>query len=490
MASVAIVLVGAALRLWSLQLKPLHHDEGVNGYFLLSLFREGIYRYDPANYHGPTLYYFALISSSINNLLFGVEGPSTIAIRAVPVFFGITLIVLVLKLRRYLGTLGVLTAAGLIALSPGMVYLSRDFIHETLLGFFSLWLVICCLRFWETRRITDLLLASVAAALMFSTKETAPISLFCMALGAMAAFAWVPSTVPATAASFGGRKRIVLLAIATMGTFVICCVLFFSSFFGNYPQGIRDAVTTYTYWARTGLTQQTAPWHTYLRWLLREEGPILVLAAIGTITAVVRRRSRFAVFAGVWGFGLLVAYSLLPYKTPWIMLNMLIPMSMVAGYALQKLWITGTRGQTRTRTNCVTAVLLSAGIICGYQSIQLNFFRYDDDRYVYPYVQTSRGFQHLVDEVNGIAQSTGSGNQLSMAVLSPHYWPLPWYLRDYKNVGYFGRLEPTEATVVIGSGKQRRVLEGSLGDRYRFAGSYPLRPGSDLVLFVLKTPLQ
>ena len=43
-----------------LALKPLHHDEGVNGFFLTNLFRDGVYKYDPANYHGPTLYYIAL----------------------------------------------------------------------------------------------------------------------------------------------------------------------------------------------------------------------------------------------------------------------------------------------------------------------------------------------------------------------------------------------------------------------------------------------
>jgi hypothetical protein len=73
-------VIAAFLRIWQLTLKPLHHDEAINGYFLLGLFREAIYRYNAANYHGPTLYYFALISSSINNLLFNVEGPTTWAI--------------------------------------------------------------------------------------------------------------------------------------------------------------------------------------------------------------------------------------------------------------------------------------------------------------------------------------------------------------------------------------------------------------------------
>ena len=168
------------LRIFDLGLKPLHGDEGVNGLFLLSLFRDGIYRYNPANYHGPSLYYFALVSSSLNHLLSGKEGPSTLAIRMVPVVFGIGLIGLLLTLRPRLGDLGTFIAAGLVAFSPGMVYLSRDFIHETLLGFFTLWLVVCGLRFWDTKKSKYLFLGSLAASLMICTKETAPISLFAL----------------------------------------------------------------------------------------------------------------------------------------------------------------------------------------------------------------------------------------------------------------------------------------------------------------------
>ena len=57
---VIVTALGTFLRFFWLELKPLHHDEGVNGYFLTTLFREGIYKYDPANYHGPDLYYSRL----------------------------------------------------------------------------------------------------------------------------------------------------------------------------------------------------------------------------------------------------------------------------------------------------------------------------------------------------------------------------------------------------------------------------------------------
>src|SRR5215467_16224381 len=53
-ACVGLLVVTAGLRLFDLSAKPLHHDEGVNGMFMTTLFRSGYYHYDPSNYHGPT----------------------------------------------------------------------------------------------------------------------------------------------------------------------------------------------------------------------------------------------------------------------------------------------------------------------------------------------------------------------------------------------------------------------------------------------------
>ena len=63
-----ITAVAVFLRFFWLELKPLHHDEGVNGYFLTALFREGNYKYDPTNYHGPDLYYISLAFSKVFGL--------------------------------------------------------------------------------------------------------------------------------------------------------------------------------------------------------------------------------------------------------------------------------------------------------------------------------------------------------------------------------------------------------------------------------------
>src|SRR5258708_16185233 len=140
-----VTLVAAFLRFFWLELKPLHHDEGVNGWFLTNLVRDGIYKYDPANYHGPTLYYIALPFVKI----FGLE---TIPIRMSVAIFGVLTAVLALFLKRYLGRVGSLLASLFLALSSGMVFISRYFIHEIFFVFLSLAIVVSILFFIEKRK--------------------------------------------------------------------------------------------------------------------------------------------------------------------------------------------------------------------------------------------------------------------------------------------------------------------------------------------------
>src|SRR5438132_10734642 len=177
LSALAILLVGAFLRLVKLSLVPLHHDEGVNGNFLVTLVREGKYFYDPQNYHGPTLYYFSAIIPWIVRFFGGkaagdTYGLTTFNIRLVTVVFSVATIWLALLLRKRIGEIGALSAAGLIAISPGAIYLSRYFIHESLFVFFTLGIVVIALKYYDTGRTVYLILASISTALMVATKET------------------------------------------------------------------------------------------------------------------------------------------------------------------------------------------------------------------------------------------------------------------------------------------------------------------------------
>src|ERR1044072_381770 len=177
LSALAILVVGAILRLYDLALVPLHHDEGVNGNFLVTLVNDGRYVYNPENYHGPTLYYFSAIIPWLTRFLggksfFDAHGLTTFNIRFVTAAFGVATIGLALMLRKRLGTIGALSAAALIAISPGAVYLSRYFIHESLYVFFTLGIIVAAVKYYDSGRGGYLILASACLALMVATKET------------------------------------------------------------------------------------------------------------------------------------------------------------------------------------------------------------------------------------------------------------------------------------------------------------------------------
>jgi uncharacterized protein (TIGR03663 family) len=558
-ATVLILALGAVLRIYHLNLVPLHHDEGVNGNFLVRLVRDGYYHYDPANYHGPTLYYFAAVFPWILRFLFGPSaqntyGLTTIAIRMVPALFGLATIGLVFTLRRNLGTIATLSAAFLLAISPGAVYLSRYFIHETLFVFFTLGIVVAAVKYYEDPHPVYLILASVSTALLFATKETAIISVGVLLLALLITriYSWLTAHLSdpgrratrkqrredsgADSRNFlertGGPRRLTLWIGIAVAVFIAVNVLFYSSFFTNYPKGVSDSLATFQFWTRTGKEAHVHPFMTYLWWLMLQESPLLVLGAMGAIVALYEPARRFAKFAALWAFGIIAAYSLIAYKTPWLALNFIVPLALCSGVAIQWIYqqLADWARDKRIRWFALAGILLLAtgplpgvarvldqimntnpwpGLLAafkqtdihwktfipGYQTIDLNFINYDNDNsyYVYVYAHTRRGTLKLVDEINRIAQRTHQGGTTGITIVSPDYWPLPWYLRDYSRVGYFGHIAPSNEPIIIASAGQAAEVQATYGDRYQQVqsglnptGSFPLRPGVDLLLYTQK----
>jgi uncharacterized protein (TIGR03663 family) len=484
--SLIILLAAALLRLMYLTQKPLHHDEGVNGLFLVNLFRTGYYHYDPSNYHGPSLYYLAIIPTAINNVFHWGQGLSTFAIRFVTAAFGVGVVWLMLCLRRYLGSAGALAAAALAAVSPGFVFFSRYFIHEILFVFFSLGTIVAWLRYRDTGKPRYLMLASASAAMLFATKETWIITaaVWLIAIPCTNIFLRlrkrreeVPPLLPEPSAfkNAGGRK----LYLQAAALFAAVAILLYSSFFTN-PRGILDSVLTFTYWAKTGQSGiYNREWSTYLSWLWQEEAPILLLGGIGTAVALIRARSYFVVFCAFWSMGIFAAYSLVPYKTPWLALSIILPLTIMAGYLVGEAYKPGTRA--------LTAIITAAAVLFSlYQAIDLSFVNYDNDAYPYIYAHTRRDFLGLVNEVDAIAAANPARKDIGIAVVSPEHWPLPWYLREYTHVGYWGHVVDTSEPIVIALKSQVPEVEGHLSGEYREYSTHELRPGNTLVMFVRK----
>ena len=190
---------------------------------------------------------------------------------------GIATVGLALTLRRHIGTIGALTAAALIALSPGGVYISRYFIHESQFVFFTLALVVAALRYWESADPVYLMLASISAALIFATKETAFISVAVLGLAwAVAAIymrlakrsasvPWEKKRARERKAKtrhnpqaeqvdalerFGGLTSVALMAGLALVLFVFVNILFYSSFFTYWKAS--EAQSSLSNLAKTG----------------------------------------------------------------------------------------------------------------------------------------------------------------------------------------------------------------------------------------------
>lgn len=550
-----VMVVTIGLRFYHLSLKPFHHDEGVNGFFLINLFRSGVYKYDPQNYHGPTLYFFTLASS----YLFGL---TDFAVRFIPVLFGVLCVVGVLYLRRYLGTVGALSAALLVALSPGMVYISRYFIHEMLFVFFTLAVPLAIVKFmerdrvgnvavitmsvllmicllpgtlsfaasfsgneetrniarvvffiveagivfmlmralvqWEDGRPIYLLLASAALVLTFATKETAFISFGTMLIAVVCIFIWqkiwkterqadLPNdeflSVNTFVNRFSDPLAAALTAVFCAALFAYVGALFFSSFF-TYNEGIRGAFEAYDFWTKTGSKDHTqnGMW-AYLKWLWKLEAPLLILGAIGALIAFWKGKHKFAMFSALWAWGLLAAYTIIPYKTPWLAVNFVFPLALISGYAVNEM----VNSRDTVQRGFAAFMAAVAFGVCAYQSVDLNFYSYDDDTKPYVYAHTRREFFDLLREIERVAEASGKGKEASILIVSSEYWSMPWYLRDYKGAAFYGRIYPSETSeIIIGKKEQQAELEREYGQHYLYTGTYILRPGVDLQMYVRK----
>ena len=129
--SLLIVALAFAARIWALDFKPPHFDEGGNGAFTDAMRVTGFYSYDAGNYHGP-LHFYTLFASQ------ALFGRNLWALRLPTVLIGTAAVALVFAFRRFFGFRAVACAALFLAVSPGMVFYSRYAIHEMWLPFFTL----------------------------------------------------------------------------------------------------------------------------------------------------------------------------------------------------------------------------------------------------------------------------------------------------------------------------------------------------------------
>jgi len=244
-------------------------------------------------------------------------------------------------------------------------------------------------------------------------------------------------------------------------------------------------------------------------------GMVLGLIALALLVFSLRANPflRFLLF---WMMLSLFAYSVAGEKMPWLNVHLTLPVVILAAYTLGQVWTLVQTGEWRFRmpsyTCPVLAAALGAGAVAfgvfgpsdalvarilvglaaalsiagltstlrgramavvplaalvgvlllfsGRAAWMASFQEGDgaDAREMLVYTQTSSEVPNILDQIEQIAEKTGLGKDLPIAVDSrdAFSWPWVWYLRDYNNVSYpnmsGGYEPPANAVLLVNAG--------------------------------------
>jgi uncharacterized protein (TIGR03663 family) len=491
----AVVVLAAVLRAPGLADKPLHSDEGVNGWFTLRLYWWNIYRYQPSDYHGPFLYY-------VNLVFFWLLGPTDVALRAGTVVAGVSLPLLLLPVRKQLGAVGVVLGGLLLSVGPCMVYFSRTVIHETYLVFFTTLWVVALARYAATPTMKWGLLAALGAFGSFANKETAIITTVCVGFGA--ALAWAIGRREPDGGQpdlFGGRTRKQALPdwlwdrwtiwLAGLGLFAALVVLFFSSFLTYWP-GVPGFFEAFAPWLDYGTTGRNQKKDFLYFWevMARTEGWTVYPAIIAIVWAAVRRHRLGLALSG-WAVSSFVVYSMVPYKTPWCVLQIDLPVFLLCA------WLAGQgaealldrarpKGWRAAGAAAILAPLVAVPALVGWSWEDCRE-RYDEDAVPYVYVQTQRGLYAMMQDHLGVAASDPDDDGRGPRVVNVEAKnPARWYTItrgwDHTRSKYLKEIPQEKhirpAGIVVATGRHSRSTEELLEQHGAWhEETYPLRPG-------------
>ncbi len=463
-------LAALVIRLVHLGDKPLHHDESLHAFYGLEIFRGHGYEYNPIT-HGPLL--FALVA--LTDWLVGV---SDAGVRVGTALFGWALVVMPLMLRKDWGVRASLIAMVLLALSPNMLYVSRFLRHDPLMHVWTFALVIALYRYIRVHRPATLVLIGILSAFAFSTSETSYITFFMLATflfgGALfeTVFKRRSSQLRDTVRSLGKNWKALLGMCAI---FAGMSVVFYSMFFTNW-EGVKTALPNpfdpnsgLGYWlAQHDVRRGGQPWYYYFLSLSLYEFIPLFTGVVGAAYLVFKKRTLLGSMLVWWLILFLVIYSWAGEKFPWLVTYPLIPLILVAAYALKDITI-------RIRARAIIPLTMVAVVFFFwvYSAFRLSFQNPDNPKEFAVYVQTTKDVVRVANLIRSDALLRGTG-MVDAHVEAELTWPFAWYLAGVPIRSYDKELSapPTAKYVLVSQSREPQwqpYLEtyNKVGERYQ-----------------------
>lgn len=432
----AVLVFAAWLRFDRLAGRPFHCDEATGARITAKRLEAGTYQFDPVHFHGPTLSSLALAACALkgeNQWSQMTKG----TLRWVPAMAGILVAMLPWLGRRRWGHGPMLLSATLLAASPLLVYYSRMFIHEMLLVLSALlaWFLV-----WQKPRPGTWIAAGICLGLMFATKETFVITLAAWA-GAGLLVAWEQRQIPSRAKLAdlwqSYRNPLAWSVAAAVLTALLCYTDGF-----RHPQGAWDALRTFFIYQTTGGHEKGLAY--YFQFLLwpKKSGGVWWCEAGVLFLGLWTYAASFAQGAGRWrgpvrflayaAAGHFLIYSLISYKTPWLMCLPWAHVCLLAGFGAA---LAGRAGWANRVSFGALAILCLALQV--QQARQATGRLASDDRNPYAYAPTSSDIETLEPWLRQIGGATPEAALEPIGVIGSGYWPLPWYLGRFEKIGYW-----------------------------------------------------
>jgi len=478
----AILALALILRVVLLDIKPAHFDEGINGWFADQMKRNGFYHYDPTNYHGPLHFYAVFLSQNL-------FGRNLWALRLPAIVASVLAVWMLLRYREFFGSTTARLAALAMAVSPAYVFYGRYSIHESWQVVFSIILLWGILGLWQKGERRFVFAVVLALTGMILTKETYILHAGSLALAGIVLWTW-QKVLPSRPPQSWVRQQWTRRDLVKSGVLAALAIVFFYS--GNFLDwaGLKGLYQTFAAWFHTGVEagghekpayQLLGSDHLNYYWLMlmtRYEWPALA-GLVACLRYVAPSDARLRYIA-IMGGGVLLAYSIIPYKTPWCIISILWPFYLILGAMISETarWLPKTLKHPETAAGLAAATLILLSL---HPSLRLNFFHPTNEQEPYVYVQTYPEIETLTGPLLESARRDPRALHLRGQILLDSYYPLPWILGDFTQIGYYSDKEPPatfDGDFIVTEKSKSEKLEPSLVGRY-FKRSFRLRDAQE-----------
>ncbi len=427
-------IIALILHFYNLGVRPFHHDESLHAYYSYKIIKDYSYVYNPMM-HGPFLFF-------ANAFIYLIFGTSNFTARLLPALLGTFLVISPFFIKG-MPKVAKFTIATLFLISPTLTYYGRFIRNDIYIVFFGFWVMYFISKIIDTHNIGYWYLATFFWSIIFASKENAYIIAFIILVYILYEGIVRERKDPKEVFLYYNLDENLFAKLFVV--FFVIYALLYTEFF-VYPKGIFGMGYALKYWwIQHKKNRLPGPPTYYLPLMALYEPSMIYIILAGILVAwdrvkeTYKKMSLFRISVW-WAIFSLVIYAYAGEKAPWIVLHIVFPFIVVAGFVLDAIWKKfGSKGKI-----AFFVPLLVLGLYGIYGNYLANFKyptiepREAKHAELMVYVQTTNDVPKISRIIHKLKKEKGN---LTVFIHSDYTWPFPWYLRDV-GVAYTKDIKP------------------------------------------------